>query len=161
MTKLTTATAEPSRIIWEELETWVRQKVQELIQAILEEEVTELLGRQKSERRPVVDSPPAYRNGYGKERKLTLSCGTITVHRPRVRGLEARFESRVLPFFARRTREKEQWQGERKAWQEGSLVGLEVVYLWVDGIYVKAGLQKEKAALLVVIAGLGIPFDHR
>jgi putative transposase len=33
--------------------------------------------------------------------------------------------------------------------------GLEVVYLWVDGVYVKTGLEKEKAALLVIIAGLG------
>jgi len=29
--------------------------------------------------------------------------GTLTVRRPRVRGLEERFESRVLPLFARRT----------------------------------------------------------
>jgi len=29
-----------------------------------------------------------------------------------------------------------------------------VVYLWVDGVYVKAGLEKERAALLVAIAGL-------
>ena len=29
-----------------------------------------------------------------------------------------------------------------------------MVYLWVDGIYVKAGLEKEKAALLVAIGGL-------
>jgi transposase-like protein len=33
-------------------------------------------------------------------------------------------------------------------------VGLKAVYLWVDGIYVKAGLEKEKAALLVAVAGL-------
>jgi hypothetical protein len=31
------------------------------------------------------------------------------------------------------------------------LQDIEVVYLWVDGIYVKAGLEKEKAALLTVI----------
>lgn len=31
---------------------------------------------------------------------------------------------------------------------------MEAVYLWVDGIYVKAGLEKEKAALLVVLAAL-------
>jgi len=31
---------------------------------------------------------------------------------------------------------------------------LEVVYLWVDGIYVKAGLEKDTAALLVALAGL-------
>ena len=29
-----------------------------------------------------------------------------------------------------------------------------MVYLWVDGVYVKAGLEKEKAALLVVIGSL-------
>ncbi len=29
-----------------------------------------------------------------------------------------------------------------------------MVYLWVDGVYVKAGLEKERAALLVAIAGL-------
>ena len=31
--------------------------------------------------------------------------GTITLRRPRVRGVEERFESRVLPLFARRTKE--------------------------------------------------------
>ena len=31
--------------------------------------------------------------------------GTITVRRPRVRGLEARFESQLLPLFKRRTEE--------------------------------------------------------
>ena len=44
-----------------------------------------------------------YRNGYGKPRTLTLSSGTITVRRPRVRGLAERFESRVLPLFQRHT----------------------------------------------------------
>ena len=50
-------------------------------------------------------SPPGYRNGYGKERKLTLGCGTISLQRPGVRGLEERFESKVLPMFARRARD--------------------------------------------------------
>ena len=31
---------------------------------------------------------------------------------------------------------------------------LEVVYLWADGVYIKAGLEKEKAVILVVIAAL-------
>jgi transposase-like protein len=76
----------------------------EFIQSVLEEEITEVLGRQKSERRRAVDDSPAYRNGYGKERTLTLGCGTITLRRPRVRGLEGRFESLVLPLFARRAK---------------------------------------------------------
>lgn len=49
---------------------------------------------------------------------------------------------------------KEQWQAEWGKWKKRSLKELEVAYLWVDGIYVKAGLETEKAALLVVIGGL-------
>lgn len=176
---------------WETLEGLVREKAQELIQHILEEEVTELLGRRKSERRAVVDAPKGYRNGYGKPRRLAMSSGTITVRRPRVRGLEERFESRVLPLFARRTKEvgalipelylhglaegdfelalrgllgegaplskasirrlRQSWTEEFEAWSARSLEGREIVYMWADGIYVKAGLERDKAALLVVI----------
>lgn len=194
MGKQTITGNQASRIVWDNLEEWVRRKVQEFIQSLLEEEIAELLGRQKSERRKTVDGSASYRNGYGKERKLTLGCGTITLRRPRVRGLEERFESRVLPLFARRTkgvskliprlylhglalgdfdlalrgllgenapvsastvaRLKEGWQTEWREWKRRSLEGLQVVYLWVDGVYVKAGLEKQKAALLVVIGGL-------
>jgi transposase-like protein len=179
---------------WEDLEGFVRGKVQGFIQDILEEEVTSFLGRKKSERRIGVDAKGGYRNGYGKSRKLTLSCGTIRVRRPRVRELEERFESRVLPAFARRTKKvseclpelylhglsegdfdlalrgllgdeaplspgsiarlKAKWQTEYENWKNRSLADYEVVYLWVDGIYVKAGLEKDKAALLVAMAGL-------
>ena len=105
MGKQTTEGSQSSTVVWDNLEEWVRRKVQEFIQSLLEEEIAELLGRQKSERRRAVDSLPVYRNGHGKPRRLTLGCGTITVYRPRVRGLERRFESRVLPLFARRTAE--------------------------------------------------------
>src|SRR6476620_10880072 len=90
---------------WERLEDFVREHVQQFIQALLEEEVTELLGRTKSARRETVDAVPGYRNGYGKPRRLTLTSGTITVHRPRVRDLNERFVSRVLPLFKRQTKE--------------------------------------------------------
>jgi putative transposase len=183
-----------SRVCWETLDEWARGEVQGLIQEILEAEVTELLGRSKSQRRPAVDSEPVYRNGHGKPRRVTLPSGTIEVRRPRVRGLEERFESRILPLFVRRSRRvdvllpelylhglshgdfdlalggllgekapisastvarlKEKWQGEYEAWSKRDLSKLEVVYLWADGIYVKAGLEKEKAAMLVVVAGL-------
>ena len=42
--------------MWETLEGMVREKAQEFIQQIMEEEVTELLGREKSEGRSTVDS---------------------------------------------------------------------------------------------------------
>ena len=75
-----------SRPMWETLEGMVREKAQEFIQQIMEEEVTELLGREKSEGRSTVDSAEGYRNGYGKPRRLAMSSGTITLRRPRVRG---------------------------------------------------------------------------
>lgn len=37
--------------------------------------------------------------------ELALTCGTITVQRPRVRGLAERFISRLLPLFQRRTKQ--------------------------------------------------------
>jgi putative transposase len=90
---------------WERLEDFARDYVQRFLQALLEEEVTELLGRTKSARREAVDTPSGYRNGYGKPRRLTLTNGTITVRRPRVRDLNERFVSRVLPLFKRQTKE--------------------------------------------------------
>jgi putative transposase len=179
---------------WERLEEFAREHVQRFIQALLEEEVTELLGRTKSARREAVDAAPGYRNGYGKPRRLTLTSGTLTVRRPRVRDLNERFVSRVLPLFKRQTREvgellpqlylhglalgdfelalrgllgegapwspasllrlKVQWQLEYEAWKNRRLDDLEVVYLWADGLYVKAGLEDTKAALLVMIGVL-------
>jgi|GEM_PF-2065686 len=56
MEKQTTNGSQPSIIVWDNLEEWVRSKVQEFIQSLLEEEITQLLGRQKSERRQAVDS---------------------------------------------------------------------------------------------------------
>ena len=50
-----------SRPMWETLDGMVREKAQEFIQQIMEEEVTELLGREKSERRSTVDSAEGYR----------------------------------------------------------------------------------------------------
>jgi putative transposase len=192
--KTTVSRTGASRAVWTGLETMVREHVQGYIQRLLEEEVEDFLGRSRYERKSAVDPEPGYRNGHGRPRRLTLSCGTIEVRRPRVRDLDERFESALLPFFARRTREvnallpelylhglaagdmdlalrgllggdapisaatvarlKAGWQRELDEWSSRSLAGLEVAYLWVDGVYVKAGLEKEKAAILVALAGL-------
>ncbi len=99
-------TSTPSPVVsWASIETFARGKVQEFLQHILEEEVTELLGRERSVRRGAVDAVPGYRNGLGKPRRLAMQGGTITLRRPRLRGLEERFESKILPLFARRTKE--------------------------------------------------------
>ena len=49
---------------------------------------------------------------------------------------------------------KTQWQLEYETWKQRRLDDLEVVYLWADGLYVKAGLEDTKAALLVMIGAL-------
>ena len=46
-----------SRPAWDTLETFARGKVQEIIQQLLEDEATDLLGREKSERLGAVDAP--------------------------------------------------------------------------------------------------------
>jgi len=194
MRQQTTTDQLPSRVCFESLEVHVRLQAQKWLQRVLEEEVTEHLGRLKSQRRSQVDAEPGYRNGYGKPRRLALSNGTVTVRRPRVRGLSERFESRILPSFKRHSQEvgellpqlylhglssgdfdlalrgllgegaplsassldrlKAVWQAEYEEWKQRSLADCEVVYLWVDGLYVKAGLEKDKAAILVVVAAV-------
>ena len=184
MRKKSIEVGEESRAEWETLEAFARQGMQRLLQRVLKEEVDELLDRGRYERRTAVDAPLGYRNGFGKPRRLSLSNGTITLRRPRVRGLSERFESRLLPAFkrsmapraARRRRAaparpgrsrprparagtapggagqlprcaarlKAGWQAEHELWKTRSVSDLEVVYLWVDGVYVKAGLEKEK-----------------
>ena len=194
MREKSTETVGTSSPTWGTLEAFARQSMQQLLQRLLAEEVDGLLGRGRYERHEAVDPAAGYRNGFGKPRRVSLSSGTLTVRRPRVRGLTERFESRLLPAFKRHTEEvgrllpelylhglalgdfdlalrgllgdgaplsaaaiarlKAGWQAEYELWRTRAVADLEVVYLWVDGIYVKAGLEKDKAAMLVVLAGL-------
>jgi putative transposase len=182
---------ESKGIFYEELEEFARGKIRQHLQDLLEQEVTEWLGREKSERKSHALEQPGYRNGYGKTRRFTLSLGTVAIRRPRVRDLGERFVSKVLPLFKRQTKQvrdlipelylhglasgdfelalrgllgegaplsatslqrlKEKWQGEYEGWKSEPIKEREWAYLWADGIYVKAGIGKEKAALLVVI----------
>jgi putative transposase len=192
--KKSTEVGAASSPTWETLEAFARQSMQHLLQRMLEEEVDGVLGRARYQRREPIDAGAGYRNGFGKPRRLSLSNGTITLRRPRLRGLSERFESRLLPAFKRRTEEvgrllpelylhglaqgdfdlalrgllgdgaplsapsiarlKAGWQAEYNVWKTRTVEDLEVVYLWVDGVYVKAGLEKDKAAILVALAAL-------
>jgi transposase-like protein len=182
---------ESKRIFYEELETYALSKIREHLQDLLEQEVTEWLGREKSERKGNALEQPGYRNGYGKPRRFTMSLGTMEIRRPRVRDLGERFVSKILPLFKRQSKEvrglipelylhglasgdfelalrellgegaplsasslqrlKQKWQGEYERWKSTAVEEKEWAYFWADGIYVKAGIGKEKAALLVVI----------
>jgi putative transposase len=46
---------------------------------------------------------------------------------------------------------KQKWEVEYEQWKGTAIEEKDWAYLWADGIYVKAGIGKEKAALLVVI----------
>lgn len=182
---------ESKEILYEELEAFARARIREHLQDLLEQEVTEWLGREKSERKRSVLEQPGYRNGYGKARRFTMSVGTVEIRRPRVRYLGERFKSRVLPMFKRQSQQvrelipelylhglasgdfelalrellgegaplsasslqrlKEKWEGEYEQWKSAVIEEKDWAYLWADGIYVKAGIGKDKAALLVVI----------
>jgi transposase-like protein len=106
MKEKTTAAESASRVCYETMEAHARSCIQRWLQELLEAEVSEFLGRGKSQRRAELEEPrTGYRNGYGKPRKVALTAGTITLRRPRIRNLEQRFESRVLPLFKRRSSE--------------------------------------------------------
>jgi transposase-like protein len=99
---------ESSEVCYETLESWARKRLQGFVQQILEEEVTTLLSRERHERREnvaAVDPPRGSRNGHGKPRRFSMMGGTVIVRRPRVRDLDERFESKILPLFKRRTQE--------------------------------------------------------
>lgn len=46
---------------------------------------------------------------------------------------------------------KEDWKNEYEEWKQRKLSSEYYVYIWVDGVYIKAGLSREKTALLCVI----------
>ena len=96
---------ESKGIFYEELEEYARGKIRDHLQDLLEQEVTEWLGREKNERKGSVMEQPGYRNGYGKPRRFTTRLGTVGVRRPRVRNWDERFVSKVLPLFKRQSQE--------------------------------------------------------
>lgn len=185
---------ESKGIFYENLEEIARHHIQRFLQNLLEQEATELLGRKRYQRKGNPLEEEGYRNGYGKPRRFSLSLGTVEVKRPRVRNLEQRFISKVLPLFKRQSKEvrdllpelylhglstgdfelalrgllgegaplsatsvgrlKEKWEAEYEQWKRSAIEESELAYLWADGVYVKAGIGKEKAALLVVIGVL-------
>ena len=86
MKQKTTTEQSASTVCYEMIEAKARERIQNWLQGLLEEEVTEFLGRAKSQRRSAEDMV-GYRNGYGKPRRIALSSGTLSVRRPRLRNL--------------------------------------------------------------------------
>jgi putative transposase len=84
----------------ETFEELAREKVSQLLQVYLDQEVDELLHRARYERRES-GTPVAYRDGHDEVRTFTTGAGALKVARPRVRGMA--YESAVLPRYQRRS----------------------------------------------------------
>jgi transposase-like protein len=75
-----------------------------LLREVLEAEVEEFLGRKRYERSNGGSGRfRGYRNGYGRERQVTVGSGTLPIRAPRVRQSCEPFESRVLSSYQRRS----------------------------------------------------------
>lgn len=174
------------------LETLVRRGAQAMLQAALEEEVEEFLGRRRYERG---GEHRGYRNGHQPKRTIGVGMGAVEVKLPRVSDVPEEvspdgFHSEIVAGYQRRSRTqarllarlyleglssgdfepvfralvgetaalstnsilrlKEEWKLEYAAWRRRELRG-RYSYLFCDGFYLKAGLEREKTAVLVVL----------
>lgn len=88
------------------LEAISRQGAQRMLTAALEREVEEYLERQRYVRRLDESEFRGYRNGYGRERQVTIGSGTIKVRAPRVSDTPAEqepFASKILKPYQKRS----------------------------------------------------------
>jgi putative transposase len=93
----------------EGLEATIRERVREIIEMVLQEEVETALGAGRSQR---VAERAGYRHGW-KPRNLTLRTGTVQLEVPRARLVEAdggerEWQSQLVPRYRRSSREVEQ-----------------------------------------------------
>ena len=175
------------------LESYVREGAQQMLAAVLEEEVNAFLGRHRYQRGRTFRG---YRNGYHPARELTVGLGPVAVRVPRVAqvprevapqgyhsGVVQRYQrasQTTQRLFARLyleglatgdfepvfrelvgettalsantvVRLKEHWGGEYEAWRQRPLGEHRYAYIWADGVYLSAGAEQEKTALLCVL----------
>jgi putative transposase len=174
------------------LEAVVREGARKMLQAVLEEEVDEFLGRRRYQR---TDEHRGYRNGHLPKRTIGVGMGAVEVRLPRVSDVPQEvspsgFQSEIVARYQRRSRTqarlmvrlyleglasgdfepvfralvgdtaalspnsivrlKEEWKQEYETWKKRPLRG-RYVYLFADGLYLKAGGERDKTAVLVVL----------
>jgi transposase-like protein len=172
------------------LEETAREGARRLLQAMLEAEVDEYLGRSRYQRS---GDFRGYRNGRLPARTVGVGMGAVEIRSPRVSDVPegaAPFGSESVERYERRSktqqrllarlyleglssgdfepvfralvggtaalsptsilRLREEWEMEYRAWRDRPLAS-RYVYIYADGVYLKAGLEREKTALLVVI----------
>ena len=177
---------EATNTVSQSLDEFARQAIAEKLSEILEQEVQEYLGRCRYEHHGK-GQEKHYRNGFGKQRHVTVGSGPIPVQVPRLRET---YESKIIGRYQRVSDEvkqtlpelyahglatgdfsmsldillgdkaplsetsiirlKSEWKQEYQQWQKRELEE-DYLYVWVDGVYPKAGPKDENMALLVVV----------
>lgn len=168
---------------------YCRLAAQAMLQAAMEVEATEFIGRSSYERRTAGQS--TYRNGF-KRRKVTTGEGAVELFVPQTREGVEPFQTAILGAFQRRSevleamipqlyvkglsvrdisdtlREVLEDEGvspatasrvaqtireDFEAWRTRSLAGYDVLYLFVDGMYLKLHPDRdEKQPVLMAYA---------
>ena len=184
--------AEPSEV--DPLEAIARRAAQHMIQAALEREVEEYLGRHRYKHTEAAAESRGYRNGTGRQPSITGGFGTVAVSVPRVSDTppdQEPFASQIIAPYQKRSRTvaelfpklfveglatrdfepalrsllgeeaalspstisrlNQKFKAEYEQWRQSSLSDHCFVYIWADGIHLKAGISTENAAILVVI----------
>jgi transposase-like protein len=174
---------------------YCRLAAQAMLQAAMEVEATEFIGRTTYQRRE--EDQAIYRNGY-KRRRVATGEGPIDLHVPQTReGIEP-FQTKILEAYRRRSETLEALipqlyvkglsvrdvsdamtavfqdggvspatasrvgqtiQVDFEAWQQRSLSDHDVLYLFVDGMYVK--LHADRDEKQPVLIAYGILWDGR
>lgn len=174
------------------LEMVVREGARKMLQAMLEVEIDDFLGRQGYQR---TCEYRGYRNGHLPKLTIGVGMGAVEVSLPRVSDVPPDvspdgFHSEIVSRYQRRSRTqarlmarldleglasgdfepvfralvgetaalspssilklKADWQQEYESWKKRPLRG-RYVYLYADGLYLKAGGDQDKTAVLVVL----------
>jgi transposase-like protein len=172
------------------LEELARLGVKQLLETVLEEEVSAALGRARYQR--LDEEQQGYRNG-SRKRQVQFGSGLVELARPKVTGAKESFRSKVLPAWKRRSAEIEEaipllyaeglstrdfrralgglW-GQTglsrssisrankalyesfRAWRLRDLSGVELVYLFLDGVYLKMRVGGTEAEAVLVAHGV-------
>jgi len=76
------------------------------MEALLEAEIADYLGRSRHVRTQKDPANPRSRNGYSRPRTVRLQCGEVTIRSPRTRGGRDPYKSTLLPRFIARSEER-------------------------------------------------------
>src|SRR5215212_6221365 len=137
------------------LEDVARLSVRLMMQTALEAEVDAFLGRARYQRRDV-DGPAGRRNGWQPPTSVKTTMGAVELQRPKLRGTDQAFCSRLFGAGVTRTNALESL--EISAWRDRDLSGVRLDYLFLDASHFK---MHPGAPAEPVLAAWGITTDGK